>query len=210
MQIMKRIALILISSVFLLPVSAQWNGELHTTITDKMTTQTMDVVWTLSADKLKIHIPYNGGEYMDIILNPSANLVSTYISSEAGQYFEGPLTPSQNVQSVQALNTGETKDIDGKTCNKIVAKVGGQTVEGWVYPVLFDFGRFQPAMADFALLTAMKQLGITGIPLEMATYDAMGNQLNGWESTKLESRAIGESDFSVPAGAEKVEFSGKK
>jgi hypothetical protein len=115
--------------------------------------------------------------------------------------------PSDKIQSdkgmegpVTVTKTGETQDISGFTCEKIVVKTASTETEIWVTKDLkVDFYKYYPYFKNNYELLGLYQEKIKGMPLSSVTKDLNGKVISSLELVSATKADLKDSDFQVPA-----------
>lgn len=109
----------------------------------------------------------------------------------------------------EVIETGETQEILGYTCAKIVSKKGDETTEIWIAK---GFGKFyQPEMGEknpTFLALKKKFEEEKAFPFRIITLSPDNKELFKMEVVNVDKKSLDDSLFQIPAGYKKVSMPG--
>ncbi|MBK7148784.1 MAG: DUF4412 domain-containing protein [Bacteroidetes bacterium] len=192
------------------------NAQKGVILEQKMTAKnlpgkTISVTWlvTNTSCKLKMQFPEAKG-VSHFIPDLKAGMLYTYNDGPTPDgvkksFFAASLDKIQSsnetaVSRIVVKQTGETKDIGGFKCEKIIASTSKGDTEMWVTKDFKpEFYKYEAFFKSNWEMMALREERIKGLPLSSVTKDAAGNVLNAYEFVSITSTDISETEFSVPA-----------
>lgn len=179
----------------------------------------VNVTWVVSETQCKMKMNFQDADVntnTTFIPNLNTGKLITYTESDLPAnmpkvYFELPV---QNIKPVSEMNasrvsvtrTGETKNISGFKCEKLVVKTNRNTTEMWVTTDFnTNYYKFYPFFQNSFALMGLSEESIQGFPLESVTKDNGGNVVSSYELVSASLTEINGSEFNAPADYKSAE-----
>ncbi len=197
--------------------SQSFEGEIVMKITDKDQDQPQTVDYYCKGSKIRFESKGNEGmggamvldtkTYDALILMPAQKMYMTYnYKSVLGNVRD---TMSKAMEKGNVKMTGETKDINGFTCEKWTFKDDdGTTGEAWMTKGIRNFFFFSnPMGGESDEPDWQKKLTNEGyFPMMVTTKNADGEVESTMEVTSIEKKSLNESLFTPPPDYKKMEM----
>lgn len=107
------------------------------------------------------------------------------------------------------INTGETKDILGYTCEKWIFKDDETTVELWAAKGLGDFVMLSSPMGQDNLPNWYNEISEGGFfPMSVTAMDSDGNVQSKMEVIDIKEESVADSMFEIPSNYKKFNIPG--
>ncbi|MBZ0200029.1 MAG: DUF4412 domain-containing protein [Ignavibacteriaceae bacterium] len=206
--------LILFSATLFVFPQKGFEGKLAMTIEAAGQKTSMD--YLMKGDKIRIEV--KDGEASAVIMDNKAKKMIVVIPSQK-MYMEldngkkGKNKSESNLKKKQSMDemkkTGETKKINGYTCEKWVMNDNNRNIEAWVTEELGNFFFAQNPMGGNDGPAWQKEFeGKSFFPMQVVEKDAKGNVESKMEVTKVEKTSLSSDLFKAPAGYHKMEIPG--
>jgi hypothetical protein len=112
---------------------------------------------------------------------------------------------SNEKESGNIEKTGETKNINGYTCEKWIYRDEGEVTEAWMAKDLGSFFMFQNPMTGGSQPSWQDRIQGEGFfPMLVINKDASGKEQGRMEVKSVEKKSLDSSLFSAPAGYQKL------
>lgn len=180
------------------------------------TKTTVKVTWYITRDNCKLKMIFGDGNF-----NTTSCFIPDAANMQMLSYNEGEVpadeggkktffaTPVSKINAGSEMNftritvekTGETKEIAGFKCEKILVKTNKSETEMWVTvlfkPEFYKFVSFFPANYT---LVGLNEGKIKGFPLQAVTKDLNGKVINSYQFVTAKETELNDGEFRVPDG----------
>ncbi len=208
------IAACLFTFLFLPNLFAQgtFEGKVIFQVMDESMTQ--NISYFVKDDKFRIEPEESKGQGVMIYDSESKTMI--VVMPEQKMYMEMPMQmDSENMETDENgleyfKNTGETKEINGYTCERFIFKDEEGEGEAWMtkglggFLFFTDFGGGQPKEEEWQ--KAMMDEGY--FPMEVSMVDESGNSKQVFRVIELTPMDLDDALFAPPAGFQKLDMKG--
>ncbi|MCW5908218.1 MAG: DUF4412 domain-containing protein [Chitinophagales bacterium] len=184
------------------------------------------VSWYVSANRCKMKMLFGNGSQTStthFIPDITNAQLLTYNESpvvEGAQkaYYKIPIdkvsvSKDATVGRITVTKTGESKEIGGLNCEKILIKTDKHETEVWVSKKFApEFYKYYPFFRDHHALAGLSEEKLKGFPVESVTRDLSGKTISAYQFVSATETDFTEADFKVPAdykSPEEIEGKGK-
>jgi len=182
--------------------------------------QNIITTWYLTETKCKLKMQFSDND-----VNTTNYFIPDLKSNKLLVYSDGATPegvqpiyyslPVQNIKSdIEVLTvdrTGETKQISGFACEKVIAKGKNSITEMWVTKDFkSDYSRFASFFKSSYELKALSQGGLKGFPLVSTTKDSNGTVVSSYDLVSVSTTEISENEFKIPAEYKSADELGKQ
>ena len=190
------------------------------------TKTTVKVTWYITNDNCKLKMIFGDGNFSttSCFIPDAANMqMISYNEGEVPEdeggkktFFATPVSKinagsEMNFSRIAVEKTGETKDIAGFKCEKVLVKTNKSETEMWVTvsfkPEFYKFVSFFPANTT---LVGLNEGKIKGFPMQAVTKDLNGKVINSYQFVTAKETELNDGEFRVPDGYTNVTQSEKK
>lgn len=113
---------------------------------------------------------------------------------------------STEVSRVTVEATGETKNVSGLLCEKVLMKTNKNVTEMWVSKDFKpSFYQFYPFFQNSLELMALNEEKMQGFPVTSTTKDNSGKVVSAYQLISAQPSELSAADFQVPAEYKSVE-----
>jgi hypothetical protein len=126
-----------------------------------------------------------------------AGVNKTYYSTSVNS-----ISPDKSTQTgaMTVTKTGETKEIGGFTCEKIIITTTTTETETWVTKDFKpDFYKYYPYFRNSYELAGLSQEKIKGMPVQSVTKDLSGKVISQTDFISATKTDLKETEFTVPS-----------
>lgn len=173
----------------------------------------VQVTWYITETQCKLKMEFADAKVNTVtwfIPSVQSNSLLTYTEGNvpAGvekAYYTIPVSTvqadkSMNASRITVSKTGETKNISGILCEKVIIKTNKSTTEMWLTKDFkADFYRYFPYFQNSFELIGLFEEKIQGFPLLSTTKDNSGNVLASYQLITITPTELQDADFTVPA-----------
>lgn len=182
--------------------------------------QNISVTWYITETQCKLKMQFSDKDVNTVsyfIPDTKANTLLTYAegNTPAGTPKTYFAIPVQNIkastESFSLQRTGETKEVGGMSCEKIIATSNSSITEMWVTKNFnANYFQFASFFKNSSELKALSDGKIKGFPVSSVTKDNTGKVISNYEMVSVSSTDIADTEFKVPTEYKSVEEITKK
>lgn len=182
------------------------------------TSANITVTWYITDNAVKMKMTFSDGTVNTVSsFIPDKKTASMLSYNEAAAkdgkktYFSVPVdkihTPAgMDATNVKVTRTGETQNLSGFTCEKVIVTTTNSITEMWVTKDFkASYFQFAPYFRSSYEMLGLSQEQLKGFPLKSETKDLTGKVLSAYDLLSAKQAEISDSEFQVPAGYEKAQ-----